>query len=62
MIDLKYALEKEQIVIFRNSILGYEELVANVYSEKNQRCPDEQWEGDFYFADVETVINTESIQ
>lgn len=61
MIDLKYVLEKEQLVIFRNSVLGYELLEANVYSEKNQRCP-EDWDGDFQFGDVETIITTESIR
>ena len=36
MIDLKYALDKEEIVIFRNTILGYDSLSANVYSSSNR--------------------------
>lgn len=41
MIDLKYALEKEQsaITIFTYTTIGYYELKGNVYSEKNPRCP-----------------------
>lgn len=61
MIDLKYALEKEQLTFFRNSILGFETLYANVYSEKNQRCP-EDYDGDFSFGEVETIIKMDSIK
>lgn len=51
IIDLKYALEKDEVVIFRNTILGYYTLTANVYSEKNQRCPD-TYDEDFAFGAV----------
>jgi hypothetical protein len=41
MIDLKYALEKQDsaLTIFTSSTIGFYELKANVYSEKNPRCP-----------------------
>lgn len=43
MIDLKYALEKEDsaLTIFTTTTIGYFELKGSLYSEKNPHCPSE---------------------
>ena len=61
MVDLKNAMDKEELTFFRTSVLGYELLYANVYSQKNQRCP-EDYESDFSFGSVQTIIKVDHIK
>lgn len=57
LVDLKYFLEKESLVFFNYLTMGSTMLKANVYSERNPRCPTtETIESDFQFVGIETEI------
>lgn len=60
MIDMKYYKDKEALTFFTNSVLGSHSLHANVYSEKNPRCPTIT-DYDFAFGEIETQIKMTSI-
>lgn len=60
--DLKYHLDKEQITFNTYFTLGSALLKANVYTEKNPRCPTAEEEADFNFTSLQTSIPLESIK
>jgi len=49
LVDLKYYLEKEALTFNTYITIGRSLIKANVYSEKNPRCPNNDDEGDFTF-------------
>jgi hypothetical protein len=61
--DLKYFLNKESLVFFTYTSLGSVLFKANVYSEKNPRCPStEEVAADYHMFGVETEIRIDDIK
>jgi hypothetical protein len=63
MIDLKYALAKEDsaLTLFTSSTIGYYELKGSLYSEKKPHCPAEDEQSEFAFGNLETQIRVATI-
>ena len=49
IVDLKYYLDKEALVFNIYQTLGRTSFKANIYSEANRRCPNNEDEPDFKF-------------
>ena len=49
LVDLKYHLDKESVTFYTYNTLGFANLSANVYTEKNPRCPTPGEDSDFKF-------------
>jgi hypothetical protein len=62
LVDLKYHLDKEEITVNTYYTLGSAQLKANVYTEKNPRCPTADEEADFTFTSLQTSISLDSIK
>lgn len=62
LVDLKYHLDKEDITFNTYYTLGTAVLKANVYTEKNPRCPTPEEEADFAFSGLQTSIELEKIK
>lgn len=62
MIDLKYHLDKEVVTIYNYQTLGNVNLKANVYTEKNPRCPTPDEDADFTITGMQTDLTIENIK
>jgi hypothetical protein len=54
LVDLKYFLEKDTLTFDTYVTIGRSQIKANLYSEKNPRCPNNDDDGDFTFNSVQT--------
>lgn len=62
LVDLKYALDKEQDLIFYiYHTIGYVNFYGSIYSEKNPRVP-EAGDSDFQLKDLQTTISINRIK
>lgn len=62
LIDLKYHLDKEVVTIYNYQTLGNVNLKANVYTEKNPRCPTPGDDADFTIIGMQTDLAIEDIK
>ena len=56
LVDLKYHLDNEAITFYTYNTLGMAVLTANVYTERNPRCPTPGEDSDFKFTGLQTDI------
>lgn len=62
LVDLKYHNDKEEITFNTYFTLGSAVLKANVYTDRNPRCPTPEDEADFKFTGLQNSFSLESIK
>ena len=60
--DLKYHLDKQAITLYVYYTLGVVNMKANVYTDKNPRCPTSEEDADFPLVGREQHISIEQIK